>query len=393
MGKVEQNWGNFFPNFMAAVHDFSPRALDSAQVGQLDAVLAQLTRPVRVGACTLRASLSVALPGTLTADVTWPAGCGSADVVFLVHPGPVSARMQDRINAGPAHFVLVPTPEDIPAAWAALRADTLALARARHLEGQLRGLALTAPQLSPLIDALAADRTALASNVRKFRPRVSVLGALPAGTELGEVEVVSWQQPAVDVVIAIRPPSGWSTAQVQELTRAWQTVGRMIEVTGASISVPCVPGAEVVRAAELATAIGRACATPALASLPEPQLGLWERTAARWEATQCVQLRSSWERDPLAACASAGIRAPMQWTATFAAELVVITGLSWLMLSRALDGVALMMAVAAVVGVRGVVKQQQLRKNWARGELTAGLPALPGDARATWVRREMARLD
>ncbi|MDU0479130.1 hypothetical protein QVA66_07740 [Staphylococcus chromogenes] len=394
---MDTQLGTHFPHLHRAALCFAPNAssgdLGPDQLRKIEAILAQLSLPPRVGACSLHASVAVQLSGTQSVEVSWPAECGGADVVFLVHSGPISARMRQRMQDGPAHFVVVADASEIPVGFAALPGQVIAQARARHVQGQLA--ALGQPQLTPLIDALARDIIALGEGVDKLRPlQVGVVGTLPPGIDLGRAVVVAGQHPEVDAVVAVRPARGWTPHQIEQLRAVLAAVGRLVELAPCAVPL-ALPGAVLATPDTLAEVLVRHCAKPPVTELPAPQLATWERIAARMESTHSLQRVAGLEANPVAACKTMGVVAPMQWTANFAIELLVITTLAWVALSRVLGGLPLLCAVVGLVIVRAWVKQQQLRVAWARGEIRSRAVAgqLPGrDPRAMWLRKTMAEL-
>ncbi|AKK04144.1 hypothetical protein [Corynebacterium epidermidicanis] len=375
---------NYFPYFVHATAEFAPSE-DPLLLERVDDLLQQLTQPPRVGACTLHTSISLGLPGVRTVRATWPAGCAGADVVFLVHAAPITARMRDRLLAGPAHFEVVESVATIDARWAQLAPELVAGARGRHLIGQLTALHATA--CAPLIDALRQDLASL--NTAVGSPRVALVGGQLAWPGM----ILARGKQDVDVVVAVRPETGWQSAEVAELRAAFAGVGRLVEVVSTSrASSPVVPGAVQCAAEQVEEVVRRLACVPAVAPLPEPKLQRWESAVRRLEATQTSQNRSGWEHDPVAGCRAFGVEPPWQWDATLAIELVVITCAVGVGFSRVLDGVLLVLVVVAVVFARAAVKLTQLRKNWARGELVRLAQSRSCSPGALWVRRAMSEL-
>lgn len=299
----------------------------------------------RVGACTLDSPVHISLPDSHAVQVLWPAIGVDVDVVFLVHDGPLSARIRNRMAAGPAEFVVVRSVAEIPVAWNGLDPDLLERARARALWHGLMGLGISLP-------ALSEPSTPC---------RVCVLGPDPEDRRRvrGLIEAAGFSidnSAGADVVVAVAPAAGWSPQDYPMLKEGFHLIGRMI-VTAALPSGVC-PEARCSAEAELARAVWQSMSDPPLAPLPDRQESAWERSAAR-----LAQARAS--------------RRPSLPTGVAGADALVITIMVVLGLAKLLP-VGLAVIVAVVVGCLRL---------WVRLRSVAP-DSVPSSSQ--WLRRKMA---
>lgn len=308
----------------------------------------------RVGACTIHTPVLVDLPDTRRVHLRWPAIGVDVDVIFLVHDGPLTAKMRDRIAAGPAEFIIVAHPQDIPQAWEAVNPAQLAAARVRSLRA-----GLVAKGIIPR--RMGKGRLGMSLSVGVVGPdavaRERVTGLLQAAG------VAVQRGPMVDVVVAVAPPQGWQPSDGANLEQAFAQVGRMVAT--APLPAGVCPDALVVPESEVVAAVVKRLSTPPLAPLPTPNPALWERCAVRLERpiTGAIHRRD---------------------LAMGLADSLVITMTAYLGLVRIL-GVELGMCVAIGLGAL---------RMWVRlgGALPGKWRGGPrrGKGPSEWVRRKLA---
>lgn len=381
--------GNLFADFIRASGAVRAEATSACLEEKLESVLDLCALPPRVGACATDRDVPISLPGTLSVTVRWPTECAGADVIFLVHPGPLSARMRQRMQAGPAHFLRVASVDDIEQAWVSLDASAIAAARARHLIGTLCGLVGEFPELGSLIDALRSDLARM-DPVHVERPVIAVVGVDP-GLPQERFDVRIGPTPEADAVVASPGVAGWSEAQIESLRMALRHVGAVVTTA----PIPGLPEVKVVPEDRLESELGALVGAVAMSALPSASIALWERTACRMAATHSLQYRQLAGGEAVAICIQAGLRPPKVISATFAVDLLVITCVAYGVLSRVVFGVALVGLVAALVAIRAWALWHKRRLHWARQQLDSGVVARwleRQDPRAGWVRDRMAQV-
>ncbi|MDO5511246.1 hypothetical protein [Corynebacterium sp.] len=314
-------------------------------------ILLELTGPPRVGACTLDGP--VPLPGWPVREVCvrWPVLTPGADIVVLIHPGPLTAALRSRIAAGPQVILVVP---ELPA-----RCPELPLidARSRLLAGELRALASRHP-------AVAGELLAIAGPDLPARgvPRVAVIGPGSPVVELPGCEVVN--DPHVDVVLAVAPPGGWNAADHPTLRDAARRCGRLVSTAPLPADVP----GQVLRSGQSELdAVWSALRRPV--AVPEPRPGTWLRAADHLERRRPVTPGSP----------------PVFWEVT--AQAVALGAVAGLAAAQTAPAVGVAAAVT-VGGMRWWTGRREARRAWLREE-TARLRTRPS-APAAWLRRQVS---
>ncbi|MDO5669321.1 MAG: hypothetical protein Q4G50_04910 [Corynebacterium sp.] len=313
-------------------------------------VLLELTGPPRVGACTLDGP--VALPDWPVREVTvtWPVLSRGVDLVFLIHPGPLTAAIRSRVAAGPQVVRVVP---QLPATFPDV---PLIDARRTLLRGELHALATRYPHLAAELLAIAGPAAAATR-----RPRLAVISPGPVDVDLPGCEVVAGD-PHVDAVVALAPPGGWTPADHPTLLDAARRAGRLISTAPLPADIPGTvlrPGQPLIDAVHLALRHP--------AALPDPRPGAWLRAV-----------------DLLHRRRPAPGPAPFPWEV--AAQAVVFGALAGLAAGRAGLGIALCAAVT-VAGMRWWTGRREAHRAWIREE-AARHPRTP---QAAWVRRQLAK--
>ncbi|MEJ6013206.1 hypothetical protein WG936_05060 [Corynebacterium sp. H127] len=337
------------------------------------ALLARSEALPRVGACTLEYPVRIKLPDAHSVHLAWPAIGADVDVVFLVHPAALPARVRDRISAGPAEFVVVSAATDIPAAWSELDPARVEAARLRSLHAGLSSLGLEVPEIASPVEASGSVVVGVVGPEESDRQRVREQVAA-AGFALG-------QGVHVDVVVAVAPAGGWRKADYPNLDKAFVQVGRLI-ITAPIPSGVC-PEAVLTAEQEIPHVIDTVVKNPPLAPLPAVNPLSWERSVARLEQLQRAQQLQRVENG-----GPDDLSIPWGVLALVLADALVITILSYVGLSRVVaSGFAL--AVAVLVGlVRGWVQLRDRLQAWrrTRARLVSATASGPG----AWVRRKLA---
>ncbi|QTH59653.1 hypothetical protein J5O04_00420 [Corynebacterium hindlerae] len=327
---------------IAARHDSRP---------EVAAALRRSREIPRVGACTLEVSLPIELPDAHSVQLTWPAIGVDVDVIFLVHDGPLSARVRDRIAAGPAEFVLVPRAAEIAAAWESLDPEVIERARARSLWQALAALGIAVPAAQSSGEKAASCSVSVVGPVAEDRERVAM--------QLHDAGFTLVASPAADVVVAVAPTTGWGAADFTQLDCVFAQVGRVVAT--APVPRQVCPEVWVVTEENLTDAVSRCVALPPLAPLPTAVPGAWEKGAARLERVG----------------GHAGWVAPLS-------DALVITAITFVGFSRLIQ-VELAMIFAVIVGTI---------RAWVRLRVGGGASSAvgaPRDSRpGAWVRRKLA---
>ncbi|MEJ5998155.1 hypothetical protein [Corynebacterium sp. H130] len=226
----------------------------------------------RVGACTLHAPVSIELADAHSVALSWPAIGVDVDVIFLVHDGPLDARIRDRMAAGPAEFLVVPTAGDIAQAWSDFDPGRLERARMKSLWHGLASLGLEPPAL-PVQSGRGPASVCVISPRQGDRSRVADI--------LNQAGYVCSASDAADIVVAVAPMGGWRKEDVEPLAEAFAKVGRLVSTA----PLPVGQGIEAVVAAEegVVAAVQRCLERPPLFPLPAVNPSAWERGAMRLE--------------------------------------------------------------------------------------------------------------
>ncbi|WIM70825.1 hypothetical protein [Corynebacterium suedekumii] len=380
---------------------------------QLRRVLHELTGPPRVGACTLAAPVPLGWEGIREVTVTWPALSPGVDAAVLAHPGPLTAAIRARVEAGPCLILVVPdlrSPERLRAEIEA----SLVTVRTRLLAGELNALARRHPGHAAALTAIAGVAPALSATPRV--PQVTVIGPDPATravavADLSGTDLVDHAE--VDAVIAAAPPGGWTDADAVTLADAARRTGRLVSTAPLPAGVEGTvvrPGLPLLDALHLALARPR--------TLPTARPGAWERAAAGLERrrlahadAELTRLLDRAREDGAGVAADLGTLAadhgrmlgprpdplPVMAQALLvaAAAGVTVGRLTW-----ALHPAGAVVAGCAVAAVTGWLRWRSGRRYaWARWAEREGAhlrrhlaaPGMTSTGPGAWLRRELAR--
>lgn len=355
-------------------------------------VLLELTGPPRVGACTLH--VPVPLPESWQVrevTVVWPVTNPGADIVVLVHPGPLTAAVRSRVALGPQEIIVVgQLPEEPP-----FPAGLLPEVRARLLHGEIRALAARHPDLADELLALAGPAPAAVRT-----PRVAVISPDPdTRVELPGIEIAD--DAHVDAVLAVAPPGGWTAADHTTLADAARRAGRLVSTAPLPADIP---GTVVPPGRPPVEAVRHALTLPA-GPLPDVRPGTWLRAADQLERrhrllldahlTDLVARRAVGELAQLAR--DRGLPpAPPPRLREQLGQALLIASVVGLAAGRAvwaagpLAGAAAgMFAALAAGGLRWWRGRREAQARWAAEE-AARLRRRPDHAPAVWLRRTLA---
>lgn len=378
---------------------------------QLRRVLAELTGPPRVGACTRTAPLPLGWPGIREVTVSWPALSPGIDAAVLIHPGPLTAEIRARVRAGPCLVIVAPDLRSAEQVGGQI-AGQLIEVRTRLLAGELHALARRYPDHAATLTGIAGGPPA-----REMVPRVAVIGPDPAShravcAALAGVDLVDDAE--VDAVIAAAPPTGWTDGDAVTLADAARRTGRLISTA----PLPAGVAGTVVRPGQSLTGtLHLALSRPR--TLPAVRPGGWERAVAGLERRRLAHLDAEltrlldWAREDGAAVAGElrDLAAGLGRTPGPSPDPLPVAGQAMLM--AAVTGVAvgrltwplhpagaviLGCVVAAVTGwLRWRAGRRQAWLRWAEREGVhlrrhLAAPGMTGTGPGAWLRRELARV-
>lgn len=252
-------------------------------------MLSGLLGPLRVGACTVDASIPLPDWGMREVTVHWPALGQGVDAVVLVHSGTLTASIRSRMTAGLGLILVAESlnEETHRRLRAELGPETLMSIRTRQLSDQLHILASRYPDVADELRAIAGYcPPVVASSVA----RVAVIGPEPATREVAVTELVDGGMDVVDsadvdVAVAVAPRSGWSAADTPTLADAAQRAGRLVS------TAPLPAGVDGVffgHDSSLIDAVSHSLAHPRV--LPATRPAAWAHATAGMERRRRVQL-------------------------------------------------------------------------------------------------------
>ncbi|MGP6175217.1 hypothetical protein [Corynebacterium sp. A21] len=391
------------PAIFVATVDWAQARPFGCVVGQaMRDILAELTGPPRVAACTLAAVVPMEIPGVVAVPAPWPVAQPGVDVCFLVHPGELPARVQSRMASGPVVFIHTRSPAEISPDL--IDPELLIDARATALAGELEALALRHPGLAAELRSLALLRPPAPVERRR---RVAVIGPDPAAcaqlrTALGDFRVVDSAD--VDAVVAVAPDTGWSLTDVPTLLDAQERGRRLLSTAPLPAGSP--PAVVARSVAEVPALLARLLDQPAVVVAPELARGQVQRALGilrqreikyfQYELSECTQtsqlvdMAERWELGPLPA---RGVR-PLVEVLMFAGlSVAAIARLAW-PLSPALAILAGTLAAGMVAVLRWRSGERQwvrglaaeLRRRWDEPDITSG----HGGSPSGWMKQQLS---
>lgn len=368
-------------------------------------VLAELTGPPRVSACTLSAVVPMELPGVVAVPAPWPVAQPGVDACFLVHPGELPAWVRSRMASGPVIFIHLRSPAEISPDL--IDPELLIDARARALAGELEALALRHPGLAPELRELALLGPAAPTGRQQ---RVAIIGPVPAlcaqvRAVLGDFEVVDSAE--VDAVVAVSPAVGWSVRDLPTLIDAHERGRRLLSTAPLPVGSP--PAVVARSVAEVPELLRRLLEHPVVVAVPELARGHAQRALStlrqremrcfQYELSECTQtshlgyLAERWEMGPLPAREA---RQLVEVLVFAGVSVVTIARLGWPfspvlgILTGSLAG-----GMVAMLRWRSGERQRmreltaELRRRWGEPGITSGRDSSPGG----WVRQQLSVVD
>lgn len=273
----------------------------------VQAVLAQATGPLRVGLCLLSGEPVAGVDPQLV-PVRWPVVCTGVDVVVLVHPGELGARMRARMAAGPMFFAQCRSLEEVSGLVERLRSAPdagVVAARWRLTVGELEVVAARFPEVAGSLRECMAECGPLERGpvehgeqeqvAVKQAPVIAVIGPDAATREpVAQRLAESWRvadapRPTVDAVVVVAPSGGWSAADAAPIADAFAQVGRVVCVGELPTAAP--PGVCAAPLEALEEELRGVVARPPAAVVPAPEYLRWMGAAERADQRARERLR------------------------------------------------------------------------------------------------------